>query len=213
MKAVIALCVALLAAPGLLWAKDIRITVRDANGPLAGVVVALTGAEPVKPVQAEIYQKDRQFHPQLLIVPVGSRVDFPNRDNTQHQVYSFSPAKPFNLKLYADRPAAPIVFDKPGIVELGCNIHDRMQAFILVTSTSDIGQTDADGRITLSAEAEDMVDGRVPVTLWHPRLADTTHPVKRTVDPNTPADLTLELTPEPVRDNALDRLQRRFQDL
>ncbi|MGO1462421.1 MAG: Cupredoxin, partial [Oleiphilaceae bacterium] len=80
----------------------------------------MTGAKR-PPVQAKVVQKDRMFHPHVLILPTGSSVNFPNRDNTQHHVYSFSPAKPFNLELYAGQPEAPVLFDQPGIVELGCN--------------------------------------------------------------------------------------------
>ena len=73
-----------------------------------------------------------QFHPFVLIVPVGAKVSFPNLDPTRHHVYSFSPAKQFELKLFARDQSRSVVFDKPGVVALGCNIHDAMTAFIVV---------------------------------------------------------------------------------
>ena len=132
---------------------SVTVTLEGNTEPVANAVVSVDSARPATPVSAEIYQKDRAFHPHVLVVPVGSSVDFPNRDNTQHHVYSFSPAKTFNIELYADRPAAPIVFDKPGIVELGCNIHDHMQGFVVVTDTAATGRTDASGKVTLSLDA------------------------------------------------------------
>lgn len=213
MRRSIAFWLALMALPAPTLAAEISITVRDDNGPVPGVVVALTGKEAVPPVTTEIYQKDRRFHPKILIVPVGSTVDFPNRDNTQHHVYSFSPAKTFDLKLYAGRPEAPVVFDKPGIVELGCNIHDQMQAFVIVTNTSDIGRTDKNGQITLSAETEDVDGQTVAIKLWHPRLPDNTRPEIRKITLGNPANLHIRLTPEPTGDDSLERLQQRFREL
>ncbi|HET6942615.1 MAG TPA: methylamine utilization protein, partial [Sphingomicrobium sp.] len=79
-----------------------------------------------------VSQRDMQFHPFVLVVPVGAKVSFPNLDPTRHHVYSFSPAKKFELKLFAKDQSRSVVFDKPGVVALGCNIHDAMTAFIYV---------------------------------------------------------------------------------
>ena len=216
---VVAVIAALLisAAPAIANAYELSVNVllNGTNTPVKNAVVFVESTRQAAPVSAEIYQKNRAFHPQVLVIPVGSSVDFPNRDNTQHHVYSFSPAKPFNIELYADRPAAPIVFDKPGIVELGCNIHDHMQGFVVVTDTAATGQTNASGQATLTIDpqsAEGSQD-RLVLEIWHPRLADNTRPVLREIEHGQPAVVTLDLEPEPAADSPLDRLQQRFREL
>lgn len=195
---------------------SVTVTLDGSIEPVANAVVSADNARPATPVSVEIYQKHRAFHPQVLVIPVGSSVDFPNRDNTQHHVYSFSPAKTFNIELYADRPAAPIVFDKPGIVELGCNIHDHMQGFVVVTDTVSVGQTDASGQVSLSIDTltSEGSQDKVTIEIWHPRLPDNTRPVTREVDRGSePAIVTLNLEPEPAAEGSLDRLQQRFREL
>ncbi|OAN88365.1 hypothetical protein A8B84_07015 [Marinobacter sp. EhC06] len=195
---------------------SVTVSLDGSNEPVANAVVSVDSARPGTPVSAEIYQKDRAFHPHVLVVPVGSSVDFPNRDNTQHHVYSFSPAKTFNIELYADRPAAPIVFDKPGIVELGCNIHDHMQGFVVVTDTASVGQTDASGQVTLSIapQGTESSQDKVTIEIWHPRLPDNTRPVTREIERGSePAIVALNLEPEPSAEGSLDRLQQRFREL
>jgi len=197
----------------------VRVQLADGTGPVAGAVVYMNDGSKPSPVRSAVSQKDRMFHPHVLILPAGSSVDFPNQDNTQHHVYSFSPAKTFNLELYANQPEAPVVFDQPGIVELGCNIHDHMQAFIVVVNTRAIGQTNEQGEVTI---ALDFGDAQVPCSLnlniWHPRLPDNTKPVIREI---TAASLTnggietvsIELTPEPSLEGPMNNLQKRFQNL
>ena len=195
---------------------SVNVTLSGNNEPVAGAVVSVTSGAKGAPITAEIYQKDRAFHPHVLVVPVGSSVDFPNRDNTQHHVYSFSPAKTFNIELYADRPTAPIVFDKPGIVELGCNIHDHMQAFVVVTDTAATGRTDASGKVILSLDtlASEGSQDTVTLEIWHPRLPDNTRPVTREIERDSEsAIVTLNLEPEPAAEGSLDRLQQRFREL
>lgn len=195
---------------------SVTVTLSGSSKPIANAVVSVGSTMKPDPIPAEIYQKDRAFHPHVLVVPVGSSVDFPNRDNTQHHVYSFSPARTFNIELYADRPAAPIVFEKPGIVELGCNIHDHMQGFVVVTDTTAVGQTDTLGQVTLSIDPE-IANGRqdqVTLEVWHPRLPDSTHPVAHKIERGSQtAVVTLNLEPEPATEGSLDRLQQRFRDL
>jgi plastocyanin len=113
-----------------------------------------------------VSQKNLQFHPYLTVVPVGADVSFPNLDPTKHHVYSFSPAKKFELKLFAKDQSRTVHFDKPGIVALGCNIHDAMSAFIVVTDSAWTARTSAQG-IASFADAPDA-PGRV--TVWHPWL-------------------------------------------
>ena len=86
---------------------SVTVTLDGSTEPVANAVVSVDSGRPGTPVSAEIYQKDRAFHPHVLVIPVGSSVDFPNRDNTQHHVYSFSPAKTFSIETHPPPPAGP----------------------------------------------------------------------------------------------------------
>ena len=102
----------------------------DAAGkPVADAVVFLDSAEARKQVKplagVEMAQEKRQFVPGVLVVPVGTEVRFPNHDTVRHHVYSFSPAKKFELKLYSGTPSNPVLFDKSGVVTLGCTSTTR----------------------------------------------------------------------------------------
>lgn len=146
--------------------------VDSAGVPVEDTVISLTPRDAVSPVSAKtaptaiMDQWGKQFTPYVLPVRVGTRVSFPNRDNIKHHVYSFSPAKRFELKLYSSGTAQPVLFDKPGIVALGCNIHDWMIAYIDVLSTPYFAKTDAQGR----AGIDTLPDGVYHVEVWHPRL-------------------------------------------
>jgi len=139
--------------------------------PLAGAAVSVTvrGTRPTAApgTQADMGQRQRAFVPALLVVQTGTAVNFPNFDTVRHHVYSFSPAKPFEIKLYAGTPAAPVVFDKAGTATLGCNIHDRMLAHIHVVDTPFFGVTDALGRVTI-----DVPDGEHRVRVWMPAMGE-----------------------------------------
>src|SRR5438132_7382630 len=87
-------------------------------------------------------QVDRAFAPDLLVVPIGSTVEFPNSDSVSHQIYSFSQPKRFKLPLYHGKPYPPVQFDQAGVVTLGCNIHDDMLAYLLVTDAPWFGRTE-----------------------------------------------------------------------
>ncbi len=112
-------------------------------------------------------QRDREFVPHVLAVQTGTPVYFPNSDNIRHHVYSFSPAKTFELPLYQGTPTEPVVFDKPGAVALGCNIHDWMTGYIYVVDTPYFAVTGADGQARLT-----VPDGDYDLHVWHPRLQD-----------------------------------------
>ena len=160
---------ALLAASA--QAADVQVQVQDASGrPLADAVVFLESEQArrqVRPVAGlEMAQNHKQFVPQVLIVPVGSEVSFPNRDTVRHHVYSFSPAKKFELKLYAGTPAQPVRFEQSGVVVLGCNIHDQMVGWVLVLDTPYYAQTSASGQAALST----VPAGRYRLRTWHARL-------------------------------------------
>ena len=153
------------------------------------------------PVHAVMDQVNRSFAPDLLVIPVGSTVEFPNSDSVSHQIYSFSPAKRFQLPLYRGKPYPPVHFDQPGVVTLGCNIHDEMLAYLLVTDAAWYGRTNGGG--SFSAE---VPRGRYHVALWHPRLRDNETDLERelTVGEGDRAELTLRLTrglqPGPLTD-------------
>lgn len=141
----------------------------DKNKPVEDAVVFLTsstGRIPPSPPSAIMDQLNKEFVPHVLPVPTGAAVSFPNRDNLRHHVYSFSPAKRFELPLYIGTPAAPIVFDKPGIVALGCNIHDWMVGYIYVLPTPYFARTGPDGL----ARIADVPAGAYEVRAWHPRM-------------------------------------------
>ena len=170
MGAVLLWCAgALLAASA--QAADVQVQVQDASGrSVADAVVFLESDQArrqVRPVAGlEMAQNHKQFVPQVLIVPVGSEVSFPNRDTVRHHVYSFSPAKKFELKLYAGTPAQPVRFEQSGVVVLGCNIHDQMVGWVLVLDTPYYAQTSTSGQAALSA----VPAGRYRLRTWHARL-------------------------------------------
>lgn len=172
------------------------ITVQGADGrALPGAVVTvrpLDGqAHRAAPVHAVMDQVNRAFEPDLLVIPVGSTVEFPNSDSVSHQIYSFSPAKRFQLPLYRGKPYPPVHFDQTGVVTLGCNIHDEMLAYLLVTDAPWFGRTNGAGIWTV-----ELPRGRYTVALWHPRLRDgeANLPRELTVGETERAELTLHLS-------------------
>lgn len=153
------------------------VVVGDPDGkPITDAVVMLepvSGRLPVSPMSGvQIAQVHRQFSPQLTVVTVGTAVTFPNNDTVRHQVYSFSPIKAFELKLYAGVPAAPVVFDKPGIAILGCNIHDQMVAWVVVVDTPLHGRSAATGKVQIDA----VPAGNYQLRVWHSSLAEGSPP-------------------------------------
>ncbi len=157
--------------------------------------------------EAVMDQKNKQFAPRVLAVTRHQHVAFPNSDNIRHHVYSFSEPKRFELKLYADSPEAPVLFDRPGIVVLGCNIHDNMVGYIFVANSRYVSQTDADGWATLHD-----LPGRPPqLGIWHPDLLDASQPLALSLPPSddsTPIEFAVTLglpTTEPIP----DRFRRR----
>lgn len=130
------------------------------------LVLEAPSAPAARKAKATILQQDREFNPYLTIVQTGTAIEFPNRDAFKHHVYSFSQPKIFEIKLYAGKPARPVVFDKPGVVALGCNIHDWMEAYVLVVDTPYFARTGADGRARIAG----VPGGRYRLKLWHPRL-------------------------------------------
>ena len=193
------------AARGAL-AATLAITVHTADGhALPGAVITAWPAEATArhpaPAHAVMDQVNRAFVPDLLVIPVGSTVTFPNSDSVSHQIYSFSPARRFQLPLYRGKPYPPVHFDTPGVVTLGCNIHDEMLAYLVVTDAPYFGRTDTSG--TWSAE---VTRGRYRIAVWHPRLRDNGADLERelTVGETDNAEITLRLAkplqPAPLTD-------------
>ena len=161
----------LLAAIGPASAATLEVLAYQPDGrPVADAVVTLQGpvGAPQGALEANMDQRDQRFAPHVLAVRTGTQVRFPNSDNIRHQVYSFSTTKRFELRLYQGTPAAPLLFDKPGVVVLGCNIHDWMLGYIYVTDDPRFGVSDEQGRVRLA----ELPAGDYHLTLWHPQLAD-----------------------------------------
>jgi hypothetical protein len=143
-------------------------------------------------------QVNRAFAPDLLVIPVGSTVAFPNSDSVSHQIYSFSPAKRFQLPLYRGKPYPPVLFDQPGLVTLGCNIHDEMLAFVVVTDAPLFGPTNKQG--SWSAQPP---GGTYHISIWHPRIRDDAKSLEGEVTVSDPGGgtltfhLTKQLKPAP----------------
>src|SRR6478609_843446 len=162
------LLLVILVFSGDLLAGSLEVIVKDdKGGPGSDAVAYAVGAASAAPKKhAVVDQRDKQFVPYVTAIQVGTAVSFPNSDNIRHHVYSFSPAKKFELPLYSGVPAQPVVFDKVGFVTLGCNIHDWMVAYVAVLPTPYFGVTGSNGRITL----KDLPPGGYLVTVWHPLL-------------------------------------------
>ncbi|WP_229489555.1 methylamine utilization protein [Pseudoduganella namucuonensis] len=149
-------------------ASGIAVQVADSAGvPLQDAVVyveAEPGQNLPKPLRAgEIEQKGLKFIPLVSVVQTGSRIEFPNNDKVRHHIYSFSPAHKFDQKLYSGTSATPQVFEKAGVVVLGCNIHDKMVAYVRVVDTPYYGKTDASGMVRI-----DMPPGaKYTLRAWH----------------------------------------------
>lgn len=184
-------------------AEQLRASVVDQTG--APVVDAVVYAMPIdmkvkapvsKRPKAIIDQIKRRFVPLVSVVQTGTAVAFPNRDNIEHDVYSFSPAKRFELHLYHGVPAKPVMFDKPGLVVMGCNIHDQMIAYLLVVDTPWFAKTDARGQ----AAIDNVPGGAYRLAVWHYRMAAAEQRPSRDVSASAsagePAAFTLQLESE-----------------
>lgn len=129
-------------------------------------LLPLAGTRLPAPRKASIEQANKSFIPLISVVQTGAEVNFPNNDTVRHHVYSFSASKVFELKLYSGKPARPVVFDKPGVVVLGCNIHDRMLAYVVVADTPWFAGSAAHGAAVIA----DVPIGDYLLQTWHPRL-------------------------------------------
>ena len=208
--------VALLALPlacDIAQARDVRIQVTDPQGrALANAAVALRwdGAPPPQddPPPAVMSQREMTFIPHVLAIPVHTSVTFPNYDPTRHHVYSFSQAKTFDIKLYVGFPQRPEYFDTPGVVSIGCNIHDQMQAFIVVMDAPRIAVTDSAGQALLT----EVPDVPREVEIWHEWLSHGQTAVVRAMPADTDfmhVPIDIAPPPAPARPDGTS-LQERF---
>ncbi|MFP5447555.1 MAG: methylamine utilization protein [Alphaproteobacteria bacterium] len=162
-------------ATSVAQAADLQVTVTNmAGAPVRDAVVSLKPSAGGWAVNSrtkfswnyEMVQHNIIFDPHVLVVPTGAEVTFPNRDKVRHHVYSFSPAKTFEIKLYGREENRKVVFDKPGVVSLGCNIHDGMIAYVFVSDTVYVAKTGADGVAVLRG----LPAGAARVAVWQPKI-------------------------------------------
>ena len=177
-------------------AASLHLNVTDVTGtPSIDTVVYAEAANgqalPKQLHSVQIEQKSRKFLPAVTVIQTGTAVSFPNHDSVRHQVYSFSAPKTFELKLYSGAGGDPIIFDKPGTVVVGCNIHDQMAAFIQVVDTPYFGKTDATGKVTI----DNMLPGKYQLKFWHPAMPATMAvQVQPVAIPNSDMTLPILLT-------------------
>lgn len=180
----LALVLACVAAAGpALPARAVEAAVQvvdTAGKPMADAVVAVyvkgSRSTAAPGTVTDLGQRDRQFVPQVQVIQTGTALNFPNFDTVRHHVYSFSATRRFELKLYIGTPAAPVVFDKPGVATLGCNIHDRMAAWVVVVDTPHFAKTDATGTARL-----DLPAGTHRAALWHVGLGESAPWIEQTL--------------------------------
>lgn len=188
-----------------------------AGQPATDAVVSLDALDFIPPAvspdapHAVMDQRSRRFVPHVLTVQVGTAVDFPNSDNIQHHVYSFSQPKRFELPLYKGGAAEPVTFDVPGVEVLGCNIHDWMLGYIYIADTPYFGKADIAGYLRIEA----LPAGRYEVQLWHPQVEQNAPVVVEKVRIGKATELkrtyTLELRDEPLDGAPSSALEDKFK--
>lgn len=153
---------------------SVRVEIKEpAGAPVEDAVASLTPIDaapaitpPAEPVI--IVQNDEDFQPYVTAIVVGTRVNFPNQDKVAHHVFSQAKAKSFEIPRYRGEPKETILFDQPGIVPLGCNIHDWMLAYVVVLATPHFAKSPASGAVTLTG----LPNGRYRLDVWHPRVRE-----------------------------------------
>jgi plastocyanin len=201
MKRFLALWLGLLFGASSGQGAELIALVKDHGKPVADAVVLATPTDPkgllrARPPADAVDQVDKQFVPFVKAVFVGTRVRFPNSDHIRHQVFSFSPAKKFELPLYAGTAASPVLFDTPGVVVLGCNIHDWMVGYIYVSETPFFAKTGAAG----TAAIDDLPPGDYTLRVWHPSMEQGEDASVRhlTLNADGPTSVEWELNLKPI---------------
>lgn len=176
---------------------DLTVVVTDRDGQAVEEVVVYAvvtdGNTAVQTVASSeplvMDQQFEQFKPHILIAQTGSAISFPNGDTVAHHVYSFSEAKQFELPLYQGTAHPPVKFDRPGVVDVGCNIHDHMEAHIVIVDTPYFAATDADGRATIT----DLPTGDYTVKTYSPRLRAADHPTPQEITVSGGTDSSVQI--------------------
>jgi plastocyanin len=137
---------------------------------------------------ATMDQVNRQFLPHILVVNKNTKIDFPNSDKIKHHVYSFSPAKTFEIKLYSDKKSDPRLFDHIGEVTLGCNIHDWMLGYVYVVGTPWFGTTDGLGNISL-----EIPNGKYTLKTWHPLFQEADQSFSKKIEIAADSEFTVNV--------------------
>lgn len=191
----VAALLGLLCAAGAM-AGVVTVNVTTRSGAAAGDTVIVFDPLDSQPAAshdaAVIDQVNKRFVPRVSVVRTGTAITFPNSDRIRHQVYSFSAAKTFSLKLYAGSPKTAVVFDHPGLVVLGCNIHDSMLAFVGVVDSPYFAKTSDSGTATLQLPA-----GRYRLRAWHPNAAAAIAPREMTIAA-APLNVSLAIDVDPA---------------
>jgi plastocyanin len=176
---------------GVAFAGTVTMNVTTRSGAAAEDTVIvfdpLDAAPPPSHGAAVIDQINKRFVPRVSVVRTGTTITFPNSDHIRHQVYSFSRAKTFDLKLYAGSPKTPVEFDRPGLVVLGCNIHDTMVAFVGVVDSPYFAKTSESGGAVLTLPA-----GRYRLRAWHPN-AGAAIPTREITVADAPLSIPLSI--------------------
>lgn len=150
-------------------AGELQVRLSGSDGsPVPFAVLSVPGAQAAQPVSqagATVDQRERRFDPLVTTITPGTEVTFPNSDDTRHHVYSFSPGNAFELKLFRANDAPPVAFNTPGVVTLGCNIHDSMKAYLYVSENPSTVVSDERGVASLRWEG-----GATELEVWHPQL-------------------------------------------
>lgn len=188
-------------ATGIAHAAEIRARVVDTEGQPVNEAVLYAMPRGDKPrLNADelviIDQIDKTYVPHVTVIPVGTKISFPNKDDIRHHVYSFSQAKKFELPLYEGTPANPVEFGYAGTVVLGCNIHDWMKAYIYVVDTPYFAKSGKDGELLVSS----LPGGEYEVYIEHPRMVEKASVLAKNVilgeDTTESLSYQIELKPE-----------------
>ena len=183
-------------------AAVVTVTVQDKTGsPAADTVVVfdpIDGKPPASHNTVVVDQIDKMFVPKVSVIRTGTAVTFPNSDRIRHQVYSFSAAKTFSLKLYATSPPVDILFDKAGLVILGCNIHDSMVAFVAVVDSPYFAAIRKSGTVDI-----EVPPGKYRVRIWNPQMKAPASPRQVEIS-SSKLNLPLSVDLDPASEIAAD---------
>ena len=191
------------------YAQQVEVSLTDAEGqPLEDAVIELVLPEQLRSQYLQttakvVDQRDKEFVPTVTVVTVGSQVNFPNSDNILHHVYSFSPAKTFNIPLYGQGENDDYfeTFTESGIVEIGCNIHDWMLAYLYIADSTLVALSDESG----VARLDGLPEGEFTLRVWHPRAADSIDELAQTVILNSAETTALSVSVDLRRDRRVRR--------